>query len=1084
MAWLSKVASSLFSASNENTLALASVKFDFSLVKVEAPVEFNPLGKALSRTRKANAEDGGYHRTARRLGALFEQLIPSTPRLVGAYGKRVSEIINTPGINPEGEHRHGPFQRFIGADATAIWAAATSSTAAISIYLLACLLANVWDPNEATSIWVELVAERKKAILKAFVNNSVISEASIYSAQQEITREELSLWDASARSWLRSADQAKQQEKDQAMLILKNIILPYPAGRSPYEAVLQMWREALIGIEELLNERPQRILNKSVPEAILSWHLYPDMIVLGKEIKNVQYNDSLFTATGTCTIGLESRPIRESSGTEWSLILSHLTFYGRPQEVKSYDSSRMPFAQFRIVVLGSLFAAWSVPSSDICQMAVCVQELWRVLSPLAGNTAQVTGRASGCAGLGWLQNLATAASTVVQADDRQDSPTIQLVNFGWRRGRRLLQSFGEPKDHLVPLFGLGNPILYQALTHNTDLESGIHFLRELSREIGLREGEGIIVSCHSQERETVYEVASARPINVASGKRDSDGNSKPLHRHFRWFVPRCGHQAEVGSSIDRKVDVDARSKKSIFASVAAEALSKARHIQDTESSAMRYFKQRTSFFESIASSEKLVEPQCNEIDGMYETQCDEIDRTYRTLCGCTWRSNRWFPTSDKPDRPLEVQQEVVTDADFRLLLGDQTLGLFIHDKVFSPVQQLREIETALSTSRLLHQLAKSQAVCPSRLYDYLVYISTPKDKGPESQRVDSGYTQRGLKLIARKFVLPYDFCRCLIGFNLACTVFNNLSGATISTKFVTSGQSLSKTDWFPSSPTPVLTNNADSRFPDKDEPFRYSSHSYSLTRAQTFACLLHFATGSQDIQPEHLEGIFAVSVENSLYVAETLLSDPSVEVPQHSVQRLTGNIGQSGISLLIGVKNPEIGQPGNDYSLVKHEAYDYARENNYLGTSLHLSLTGWSVPLLVENSIRLRTIDQNVRYVESVISVQDHGKHISDLELPDYANIHFERPHLIELNACATPSHVPSTKLGHQYISIDDWEELFDPPLEGVSIIRARGNWAARLAAAAILAQKQSNFALICGEHFCLACLEKYYDCSGLTLID
>ena len=100
--WLTRFTPSFLSASNENTLALASMKFDFSLVKVEAPVEFNPLGMVLSQRRKAEAEDGSYHRTARRLGALFEQLMPSTPKLLSAYGRRVSEIINSPGINPQG----------------------------------------------------------------------------------------------------------------------------------------------------------------------------------------------------------------------------------------------------------------------------------------------------------------------------------------------------------------------------------------------------------------------------------------------------------------------------------------------------------------------------------------------------------------------------------------------------------------------------------------------------------------------------------------------------------------------------------------------------------------------------------------------------------------------------------------------------------------------------------------------------------------------------------------------------------------------------------------------------------------------
>lgn len=39
-----------------------------------------------------NAEDGPLHRTARKLGALFEQILPPIKTLIKAYGVRVSEI--------------------------------------------------------------------------------------------------------------------------------------------------------------------------------------------------------------------------------------------------------------------------------------------------------------------------------------------------------------------------------------------------------------------------------------------------------------------------------------------------------------------------------------------------------------------------------------------------------------------------------------------------------------------------------------------------------------------------------------------------------------------------------------------------------------------------------------------------------------------------------------------------------------------------------------------------------------------------------------------------------------------------------
>lgn len=93
MSAIGRFAASLVSGTNENTFALANFNLDFSLVKVEAPIEYQGLRSALSKRRVEDAEQGQLHRTARRLGALFEQILPPIKTLAEVYGKRVSEII-------------------------------------------------------------------------------------------------------------------------------------------------------------------------------------------------------------------------------------------------------------------------------------------------------------------------------------------------------------------------------------------------------------------------------------------------------------------------------------------------------------------------------------------------------------------------------------------------------------------------------------------------------------------------------------------------------------------------------------------------------------------------------------------------------------------------------------------------------------------------------------------------------------------------------------------------------------------------------------------------------------------------------
>lgn len=133
---ISDISASLASARNENTLTLANLNFDFSLFKVEAPTEYQALGASLSNKRRTEAEEGTQHITARKLGALFDQLLPSTPNLTKAYGRRVSEISANEVVNPKGTKSDGFFTSHVGADGTTIWAAATSGQAAISVHLL------------------------------------------------------------------------------------------------------------------------------------------------------------------------------------------------------------------------------------------------------------------------------------------------------------------------------------------------------------------------------------------------------------------------------------------------------------------------------------------------------------------------------------------------------------------------------------------------------------------------------------------------------------------------------------------------------------------------------------------------------------------------------------------------------------------------------------------------------------------------------------------------------------------------------------------------------------------------------------
>ncbi|KAK7959054.1 uncharacterized protein PG986_003908 [Apiospora aurea] len=161
--------------------------------------------KALARlcqnaARERPKMDGPLHVTARKLGALFQSAWPKDPSLTQAYGLRSSEIAKLPEVNPRGTARHGLFADHVGADGTTIWAAATSGDEAITVHLLACMLARIWSRDEAVSIWSELV-DAGKILLEEQIamSESEYSLSDLTASRISIGRAQLDAWDSSAR---------------------------------------------------------------------------------------------------------------------------------------------------------------------------------------------------------------------------------------------------------------------------------------------------------------------------------------------------------------------------------------------------------------------------------------------------------------------------------------------------------------------------------------------------------------------------------------------------------------------------------------------------------------------------------------------------------------------------------------------------------------------------------------------------------------------------------------------------------------------------------------------------------------------
>ncbi|MGI4812117.1 MAG: hypothetical protein ACRYGG_02060 [Janthinobacterium lividum] len=261
--------------------ALASLNIDCAMFKVEPPAEYRLLGASLTEGRRTTAEDGSTHIVARRLGALFESILPEVPNLISAYGTRASDISQSPSFKVT--NSAGPFAAFFGVDGTSIWAAASSGSAAIAVHLLACMLARVRSAAEAVSIWEELVAERKKKITDTTIQGNT-SFANQMASKLSITRDQLSEWDASARAWRLSADAVDfVKPKQQAILdIIGDVRYPVGTTTDLYDSVIRTWTTALDTIDKLVSGVPHSVTDGAVLVALSSWHLFPDVVVIAK----------------------------------------------------------------------------------------------------------------------------------------------------------------------------------------------------------------------------------------------------------------------------------------------------------------------------------------------------------------------------------------------------------------------------------------------------------------------------------------------------------------------------------------------------------------------------------------------------------------------------------------------------------------------------------------------------------------------------------------------------------------------------------------------------------------------------------
>ncbi|KAI1424138.1 hypothetical protein F5Y12DRAFT_754138 [Xylaria sp. FL1777] len=1118
MANIGNIVAAGVSARNENTLALANLNFDFSLVKIGAPKEFLNIGNGLSQRRRKNAEEGSTHRTARKLGALFEQVANPPERLVKAYGQRASEISQVLEARQDGK-QFGLFSDHAGADATVIWAAAVSGKTAIAVALLACMLARMWDAPKATSIWYELVEKRKEQIHQTCDGSELSHQALIAASRQEITRKELAEWDASTRSWISIADRIKETEHRKMESVLLQLSLPVDNNTDVFTSVVRVWKTAMTAMENLCNGVAQGLKDGAVLLAISSWHIYPDIVMCVERPRVIEQNDILVSPAGRLTVGLEDANPASAIGVHWSLSLANLRYYGDPVMSKSHirDASRISFRELTLVCLGSLFAAWRGdhfdPYSDEEKGAKFIVALWESLERIPFGVS--TYHAQRCANSilsdsnHWLYLLAGAARELLENNNRGCLIAHQLVSLGIRQGQSLLKSE----------ITAGPPLYFGLLDIRVWLQFALHsspvkLLREFARMSKVDETKDKAI-IHLDGAKNNF--TTVFPLQPSKGLTQDEGGLR--EKHVRWIPDsepssQMPLQCEPESSEIRPFSID--------------------HIQKCGpvvrcASSLWEFQRNNAQLDTVTEGIEVDELHClvgNDVGGLYVLFDGINSRGKSTLKSAQKRTQK----------PMKISESstYITFEDMVLLLGADLLntGILIILKSYpfshSDLPLLDFWKSSYRSDAQKGNLTRHKNI-PSLMYNiqgpsnprrimkrgrrrYMPQSISHKipglnepdlDERSSAEASDNSETDdtEGAMTEFWKQVNPErgrrswlsDFARwtptfaaSMYALSGAATIWSYLPDATISLNVIK--HSLFSAPWLADD---VRCDRTSGRLQGSTVVDAIHTRP-TISISDAFSCIVMLETDDLVIPPSELKNVFAISTRNTIYAAAALLADPYTDCPQYEMRMIYGNVGRPGVSMMIPPTSPLLREPSlESWRLINHEQFkaDSQCDDMFGRTSLHLSFTGYEQP--VATTVKHGARDLEACYLETVVTVFDGRERVGDLDIlgafdkterVDEKDISDYMVGVGKINDTLVLSRMPAfPDCPHssrpspcpRWIVLASWEELLEMPSQGVCIVRAHGNALSRLATAVVCIQKRVKRCSILPPDSCYYCIEE-----------
>lgn len=243
-----------------------------------------------------------------------------------------------------------------------------------------------------------------------------------------------------------------------------------------------------------------------------------------------------------------------------------------------------------------------------------------------------------------------------------------------------------------------------------------------------------------------------------------------------------------------------------------------------------------------------------------------------------------------------------------------------------------------------------------------------------------------------------------------------------------------------------------------------------INREQMFALLVTMETGEINPEPDHFKPVMAMASGDFIYVSGPLISDPSRPTNESAgtIHGVRGNLGKPGIGLLVPPAKPMVKEPKEmNWRVINHVRFDGQLIDSFSETSLHLSLTNFCLPVDTGNR---GNQDAELLFLEAAVSVHDKGVWIADLKLPEVLD---SCEHLASNKDHACGHKTEESKAPLDAIAVDSWSEFLDPPTTSI-VLRAHGNWLARLSAASIGLQLGGRRILVVpdDEPLCWRCVE------------